>query len=177
MADRVPLSAGCETHVDRAGSHPGFYTGACSPCGQQGNADPCQRQSCGDRPKPGTYVTLDRVWKSGDTVTFSLPMDFHLTRYVGMEPSFGQERFALEYGPILLASPTRVPTSHPAPLGTRRGYPARWTDADLARYRRQYAPEVFGNKPEVGQVGVPSSGPGTPAGYPAELGGGGHPRG
>jgi len=48
------------------------------------------------RRQPGTYVTLDRVWKSGDTVTFSLPMDFHLTRYVGMEPSFGQERFALE---------------------------------------------------------------------------------
>ncbi|MGI4788730.1 MAG: beta-L-arabinofuranosidase domain-containing protein [Janthinobacterium lividum] len=52
---------------------------------------------------PGSYVTLDRVWKSGDKVTFSLPMDFHLTRYVGMDPGFGQERFALEYGPILMA--------------------------------------------------------------------------
>jgi DUF1680 family protein len=53
--------------------------------------------------QPGTYVTLERVWASGDAVTFSLPMDFRLTRYAGMEPGFSQERFALEYGPILLA--------------------------------------------------------------------------
>ena len=53
--------------------------------------------------KPGSYVTLDRVWKSGDAITFSPPMDFHLTRYVGMDPGFGQERYALEYGPILMA--------------------------------------------------------------------------
>ena len=53
--------------------------------------------------QPGSYVTLDRVWRTGDTVTFSLPMDFHLTRYSGMEPGSGQERFALEYGPILMA--------------------------------------------------------------------------
>jgi DUF1680 family protein len=53
--------------------------------------------------KPGTYVTLNRVWKSGDTVTFSLPMQFRLTRYEGMEPGYSQDRYALEYGPILMA--------------------------------------------------------------------------
>ena len=53
--------------------------------------------------KPRTYVVLDRVWKSGDAITFSLPMDFRLTPYAGMEPGFRQERFALEYGPVLMA--------------------------------------------------------------------------
>jgi len=53
--------------------------------------------------KPGTYVTLHRVWNSGDIVTFSLPMGFRLTPYTGMEPGFGRDRFALEYGPILMA--------------------------------------------------------------------------
>jgi DUF1680 family protein len=53
--------------------------------------------------KPGSYVTLDRTWKSGDTVSFSLPAGFRLTRYTGMDQVEGQERYALEYGPILLA--------------------------------------------------------------------------
>ena len=53
--------------------------------------------------KPGSYVTLDRTWTSGDTVTFSLPMGFRLTRYTGLDKIEGHERYALEYGPILLA--------------------------------------------------------------------------
>ncbi|MCW3061651.1 MAG: putative glycosyl hydrolase [Capsulimonas sp.] len=53
--------------------------------------------------KPGTYVALDRAWKSGDVIEFTLPMEFQQTRYAGMDPGFGQERFALEYGPILMA--------------------------------------------------------------------------
>src|ERR1035441_4216349 len=50
--------------------------------------------------KAGTYVTLDRVWKEGDTVSFTLPMDFRLTHYAGVERVAGQEQYALEYGPI-----------------------------------------------------------------------------
>jgi DUF1680 family protein len=53
--------------------------------------------------KAGTYVTLDRSWKQGDTVSFTLPMDFRLTRYAGVETVAGQEQYALEYGPILMA--------------------------------------------------------------------------
>jgi DUF1680 family protein len=53
--------------------------------------------------KAGTYVTLDRVWKEGDTVSFTLPMDFRLTHYAGVERVAGQEQYALEYGPILMA--------------------------------------------------------------------------
>ena len=53
--------------------------------------------------KPGTYVVLDRTWNDGDTISFTLPMAFKLTHYEGAERVKGQERYALEYGPILLA--------------------------------------------------------------------------
>ena len=53
--------------------------------------------------KPGSYVTLDRKWQSGDTVSFTLPTGFRITRYTGMDQIEGHERYALEYGPILLA--------------------------------------------------------------------------
>jgi len=53
--------------------------------------------------KPGTYAVLDRTWKDGDAITFALPMEFKLSHYEGEERVKGQEQFALEYGPILLA--------------------------------------------------------------------------
>jgi DUF1680 family protein len=53
--------------------------------------------------KPGSYVTLDRTWSTGDFVTFTLPMQLKLTQYTGLDKIEGHERFALEYGPILLA--------------------------------------------------------------------------
>jgi len=53
--------------------------------------------------KPGSYVALDRTWKPGDTVSFTLPAGFRFTRYTGMDQIEGHERYALEYGPILLA--------------------------------------------------------------------------
>ena len=53
--------------------------------------------------RPGSYAVLDRTWKDGDTVAFTLPMTFKLTHYEGAERVAGQERYALEYGPILLA--------------------------------------------------------------------------
>ena len=52
---------------------------------------------------PGTYVTLDRKWKNGDAISFVVPMNFRMTRYEGAERDSNQERYALEYGPILLA--------------------------------------------------------------------------
>lgn len=53
--------------------------------------------------KPGSYVILDRTWNSGDTVSFTLPAGFRLTHYTGMDQIEGKQRYALEYGPILLA--------------------------------------------------------------------------
>ena len=76
--------------------------------------------------QPGTYVTLDRTWKNGDTVTFMLPMDFHLTRYAGIEQEYGQERYALEYGPILLALA--------GPMGGRQGARLALPPEDLVKH-------------------------------------------
>ena len=51
----------------------------------------------------GSYANLERVWKNGDQITFDLPCSFRLTRYVGMDQHPHHERYALEYGPILMA--------------------------------------------------------------------------
>jgi DUF1680 family protein len=53
--------------------------------------------------KPGTYITLSRRWSEGDAIAFTLRMAFKLTRYEGIERNPAHERFALEYGPLLMA--------------------------------------------------------------------------
>ena len=53
--------------------------------------------------KPRTYVTLTRQWKTGDIISFTLPMDFKMTIYTGAERDPKHDRYALEYGPILMA--------------------------------------------------------------------------
>lgn len=53
--------------------------------------------------KPGTYVTISREWKTGDIISFTLPMDFRMTTYTGVERDPKHEQYALEYGPILMA--------------------------------------------------------------------------
>lgn len=53
--------------------------------------------------KPGTYFVADREWKNGDMISFTLPMDFKITKYTGMEKGFEENHYAVEYGPILMA--------------------------------------------------------------------------
>jgi DUF1680 family protein len=53
--------------------------------------------------KPGTYVVISREWKDNDEITFTLPMEFRMTRYTGEEQDPVFERYALEYGPLLMA--------------------------------------------------------------------------
>ncbi len=53
--------------------------------------------------KPGTYQTIERTWTDGDTVSFTLPMDFRLACYTGHDQINQHKRYALEYGPILMA--------------------------------------------------------------------------
>lgn len=53
--------------------------------------------------KPGTYLLIDREWKNGDVISFTLPMDFRVTKYTGMEKGFEDGHYAIEYGPVLLA--------------------------------------------------------------------------
>lgn len=54
--------------------------------------------------KPGSYVELDRTWSDGEEISFTLPIGFQLTRYTGDDQIAGQQRYALEYGPLLMAA-------------------------------------------------------------------------
>jgi len=53
--------------------------------------------------KPGTYFVIDRKWKNGDVISFTLPMDFKITKYTGLEKGYENNHYAVEYGPILMA--------------------------------------------------------------------------
>lgn len=53
--------------------------------------------------KPGTYIAIDRKWENGDVISFTLPMDFRVTKYTGLEKGFEDNHYAIEYGPVLMA--------------------------------------------------------------------------
>jgi DUF1680 family protein len=53
--------------------------------------------------KAGTYVTLDRQWSEGDKITFTLPAAMRVSRYQGADQVAGKTRYAIEYGPVLMA--------------------------------------------------------------------------
>ena len=112
----------------------------------------------------GTYVTLNRSWSEGDTIAFTLPMGFKLTRYEGIERNPEHERFALEYGPFLMAveggQPEAVLAMHPeqliAQLRPKAGSPLHFTIAGDERH--EYLPywqvqdETFTCFPVIGPV-------------------------
>ena len=53
---------------------------------------------------PGSYLTLSRNWKNGDTIELRMPFEFHL------EPLMDQQNIAsLFYGPVLLAAQETEP--------------------------------------------------------------------
>lgn len=52
---------------------------------------------------PGSYLTLDREWKDGETVSFTLPMSLRKEKYIGSTRIEGSQRYAILYGPILMA--------------------------------------------------------------------------
>ena len=53
--------------------------------------------------RPGTYVSLSRKWQNGDRIQFTLPMGLKATTYNGFDTIPYCNRYAMEYGPILLA--------------------------------------------------------------------------
>ena len=54
--------------------------------------------------KPGSYLSLERTWADGDTISFSLPIGFSTTKYTGFDQITGNlDRYALHYGPLLMA--------------------------------------------------------------------------
>ena len=57
---------------------------------------------------PASYLRIDAPqplgWQPGNFLSFSLPMRLSVTRYTGLTVIPGHDRFAVEYGPILLAA-------------------------------------------------------------------------
>ena len=53
--------------------------------------------------KPGSYFEIDRKWSNGDLISFTVPMDFKVTKYTGLEKGYEENHYAVEYGPILMA--------------------------------------------------------------------------
>ncbi len=54
--------------------------------------------------RPRSYVVIDRTWSNGDTVGFELPAELRTVRYTGVDQIPDHERYAILYGPILLAA-------------------------------------------------------------------------
>jgi len=53
--------------------------------------------------KPGTYITLDRLWEGETRLSFRLKRQLKALRYQGVSTVRGYERYALMDGPILMA--------------------------------------------------------------------------
>ena len=51
---------------------------------------------------PGSYCPIRRAWRDGDTLSFTLPMGLRVTKYTGADAVRGFDRYAIEYGPLLL---------------------------------------------------------------------------
>ena len=52
----------------------------------------------------GTYLSIpSRVWRDGDTLSFALSMQLQGTQYTGLTVVLGHDRYAVQYGPVLLA--------------------------------------------------------------------------
>ncbi len=54
--------------------------------------------------KLGTYLPINRQWKNGDTIEFTLPAAIQVKRYAGADQIAGKTKYSVEYGPILLAA-------------------------------------------------------------------------
>jgi DUF1680 family protein len=93
--------------------------------------------------QPGTYVTLDRLWANNDRISFTLPLSFCLTRYEGFDQVSGGDRYALEYGPLLLAlvGPLDERYKQPDGAGLGSGQPCSWLRLELGELVEALEPE------------------------------------
>lgn len=53
--------------------------------------------------EPGGYAVFDREWEGSTVISFKLPMAMKATQYKGANTVEGKKRYALEYGPLLMA--------------------------------------------------------------------------
>lgn len=69
---------------------------------------------------PGTYMTIDRTWATGDKISFNIPMGFKLTQYNGTSAGYeGKPAYALEYGPLLMAFTGKLDTNEHLKLSVK----------------------------------------------------------
>ena len=54
--------------------------------------------------RPGSYVALERAWAEGDIIHFTLPAELRVERYTGVDQIPEHERYAVSFGPVLLAA-------------------------------------------------------------------------
>ncbi|HEY0967224.1 MAG TPA: beta-L-arabinofuranosidase domain-containing protein [Opitutaceae bacterium] len=76
--------------------------------------------------KPGTFVPVTRRWRPNDRVDFILPMGFRVTKYEGLEQIKGYSRYAIEYGPILMAVTGELNPESSVVIGHAPGKIADW---------------------------------------------------
>lgn len=62
--------------------------------------------------KAGSYFEMDRVFADGDKITFTLCPEARLIPYEGETQAEGADRYALVYGPILMAAQGSLNFSH-----------------------------------------------------------------
>lgn len=111
--------------------------------------DGCTVSVCGgavEQPEAvGGWMTLDRVWRAGDTV--ELTLDMPLRRISGADFEAGCSRFAVQRGPVVFAADRRLEDPGRAfspccePDGLLKGKPA---DADGLAVRQCVAVEETG---------------------------------
>jgi len=66
--------------------------------------------------KPGSYVVITRRWQDGDEIRYRLPFAWKMSLYEGAEQVAGYQRYALEYGPLLMAFVGALDAEHHLPL-------------------------------------------------------------
>jgi DUF1680 family protein len=79
---------------------------------------------------PGTYVALEREWRSGDRISFVLSATVQVKRYVGMDEVPGRPRYSVEYGPVQLAALWDAERVMPIPPGGIEGLPQHFERAE-----------------------------------------------
>jgi DUF1680 family protein len=75
---------------------------------------------------PGSYYHLEREWKGGDEIMFTLPMGFRMNRYEGYDQIAGYPRYYLEYGPLLMALAGKLNFEHSTRIINDPAQPSTW---------------------------------------------------
>jgi uncharacterized protein len=104
-------------------------------------------------------VILARTWSNHDTINFHIPAGFRITRYTGFERDRDDDRYALQYGPLLMSlvggNRLKVPPQHLIEgLSPVSGHPLQFSIAGHPSLKYmpylQISDETFTSFPPVG---------------------------